>query len=153
MPSGGSSKSQITAKDTLRIGTQYPKSHWPLSLSAPKSQRLQDANATKSQTLAFYKSQRLAPVLRNQEKGVLAKGVSVASNVTPTKQNTQEYWDQQYTWHSERHDEERRPILQENLLNTLFFVPDTKQVRIYGRECEIGSVGPIWAHPLYKSLV
>ena len=38
----------------------------PLSLSAPesqrfKSQRLQDANATKSQTLAFYKSQHLFP--------------------------------------------------------------------------------------------
>ena len=45
--------------------TQFPKSHWPLSFSAPKSQRfksqrLQDANATKSQTLAFYKSQRFS---------------------------------------------------------------------------------------------
>ena len=44
---------------------QFPKSHWPLSFSDPKSQRfksqrLQDANATKSQTLAFYKSQRFS---------------------------------------------------------------------------------------------
>ena len=49
----------------LRFGTQLPKSHWPLSFSAPKSQRFksqrrQDANTTKSQTLAFYKSQRFS---------------------------------------------------------------------------------------------
>ena len=49
--------------DTLRFGTHSPTSHWPLSCSASKSQRLklqrlQNANATKSQTLAFYKSQR-----------------------------------------------------------------------------------------------
>ena len=55
-------KSQL---DTLRFGTQFPKSHWPLSFSVPKaqrfkSQRLQDANATKSQTLAFYKPQRFS---------------------------------------------------------------------------------------------
>ena len=56
-------KSQL---DTLRFGTQSPKSHWPLSFSAPKpqrfkSQRLQDANATKkSPMLAFYKSQRFS---------------------------------------------------------------------------------------------
>ena len=46
-------KSQL---DTLRFGMQFPKSHWPLSFSASqhfKSQSLQDANATKSQTLAF----------------------------------------------------------------------------------------------------
>ena len=57
---GGSSKSQIAARYAV-FGTQSPKSHWPLSFSAPKSQRfksqrLQDANATKSQTLAFYKN-------------------------------------------------------------------------------------------------
>ena len=51
--------------DTLRFGTQLPKSHWPLSFSASKSQRfksqrLQEANATKSQTLAFHKSQRFS---------------------------------------------------------------------------------------------
>ena len=55
-------KSQL---DTLRFGTQFPKSHWLLSFSDPKSQRsksqrLQDANATKSQTLAFHKSQRFS---------------------------------------------------------------------------------------------
>ena len=59
-----SSKSQ-SQLDTLRFGTQFPKSHWPLSFSDPKSQhfksqRLQDANANKSQTLAFYKSQRFS---------------------------------------------------------------------------------------------
>ena len=57
-------KSQLQL-DMLRFGTQFPKSHWPLSFKAPKSQRfksqrLQDANATKSQTLAFYKSQRFS---------------------------------------------------------------------------------------------
>ena len=55
-------KSQL---DTLRFGTQFPKSHWPLSFCASKpqrlkSQRLQNANASKSQTLAFYKSQRFS---------------------------------------------------------------------------------------------
>ena len=55
-------KSQL---DTLRFGTQFPKSHWPLSFSASelqrfKSQRLEGANATKSQTLAFYESQRFS---------------------------------------------------------------------------------------------
>ena len=58
------SKSQIAAR-YVHFGTQLPKSHWPLSFSAPKSQRfksqrLQDANATKSQTLAFCKSQRFS---------------------------------------------------------------------------------------------
>ena len=49
--------------NTLRFGMQFPKSHWPLSFSTPKSQQfksqcLEDANATKSQTLAFHKLQR-----------------------------------------------------------------------------------------------
>ena len=58
-----------TQLDTLRFGMQLPKAHWPLSFCDPKigpksqrftSQRLQDANATKSQTLAFYESQRFS---------------------------------------------------------------------------------------------
>ena len=56
------SKSQL---DTLRLGAQLPKSHWPLSFNVSKSQRfksqrLQDANATKSQTLVFHKSQHFS---------------------------------------------------------------------------------------------
>ena len=44
---------------------KFPKSRCPLSFSDPKSrrfksQRLQDANATKLQTLLFYKSQRFS---------------------------------------------------------------------------------------------
>ena len=55
-------KSQL---DILYSGTQFPKSHWSLSFGASKSQRfksqrLQDANASKSQPLAFYKSQRFS---------------------------------------------------------------------------------------------
>ena len=55
-------KSQL---DTLRLGTQFPKSHWSLSFSASKSQRfksqrLQDTDATKSQALGLYKSQRFS---------------------------------------------------------------------------------------------
>ena len=59
-------KSQIAARYTLRFGTQLPKLHWPLSFSASNNsqrfrlQRLQDANATKSQTLTFYKLQRFS---------------------------------------------------------------------------------------------
>ena len=59
-----SRKSQL---ETLRFGTQFPKSHWPLSFSARKSQRfesqrLQDANATKSQMLAFFYRRLLVPL-------------------------------------------------------------------------------------------
>ena len=50
-------KSQL---DTLRFGTQFPKPLWPLSFAAPKWQHLQDANATTSQKLAFYKSLRFS---------------------------------------------------------------------------------------------
>ena len=54
-------KSQL---NTLHFGMQSIKSHWPLSFSTPKSQRFQsqrqDTNATKPQTLAFYKSQRFS---------------------------------------------------------------------------------------------
>ena len=45
----------------------------------------------------------------NQEKGVLAKGVSVESSVTPKEtKNTRGHWAQQFIWHSERHSQERR---------------------------------------------
>ena len=52
-------KSQIAARYAA-FGTQFPKTRWPPSFRASKSQRLQDANATKSQTLAFYKSQHFS---------------------------------------------------------------------------------------------
>ena len=60
-------KSQL---DTLCFGAQLLKSHWLLSFSAPKkqrfkSQRLQDANATRSQRLAFYKPQRFSATKPN----------------------------------------------------------------------------------------
>ena len=52
-------------------------------------------------------------VVKNQEKGVLAKGVSAESSVTPKEtKNAQGYWAQQYIWHSERRSQERRTILQ-----------------------------------------
>ena len=51
--------------------------------------------------------------LRNQEKGVLAKGVSTESRVTPKDtNNTRGHWAQQYIWHSQRHGQERRASLQ-----------------------------------------
>ena len=51
--------------------------------------------------------------IRNQEKGVLAKGVSAECNVTAKEtKTTQGYWPQQYIWHSERHSQERRTFLQ-----------------------------------------
>ena len=58
------STSQIASRYAA-FGAQFPESHWPLSFSAPKpqrfkSQRLQDANATKSQMLALHKSQRFS---------------------------------------------------------------------------------------------
>ena len=48
-----------------------------------------------------------------QKRGVLAKGVSAESSVTPKEtKNTQRYWAQQLTWHSEHHCQERHTFLQ-----------------------------------------
>ena len=62
-------KSQLA---TLRLGTQFPKSRWPLSFSATTFQiatsSRRKSNATKSQMLAFHKSQRFSatkPLLLN----------------------------------------------------------------------------------------
>ena len=81
--------------DTLRFGSQLPKSHWPLSFSAYKSQRfklqrLQDANTTTSQTLALYKSQRFSAT-KNMESNTpknLAEGAR-GSSVLVVQQNSQ----------------------------------------------------------------
>ena len=70
---GGSSKSQFSksqiAARCAAVWHAIPQSHWPLSFQICalksqrfKSQRLQDANTTKS-TLAFYKSQRFSHYL------------------------------------------------------------------------------------------
>ena len=46
------------------------------------------------------------PLLKNQEKGVLAKGVSAESSVTAKEtKSTQGHWVQQCIWHSERHSQ------------------------------------------------
>ena len=37
--STGIALNRTSQLDTLRFGTQSPKSHWPLSFNAPKSQR------------------------------------------------------------------------------------------------------------------
>ena len=64
--------------------------------------------------------------LRNQEKGVLAKGVSAESSVTLKEtKRSRGYWAQQHVWHSERHSQERRTFLQKPpSKNPLFLVPD-----------------------------
>ena len=72
------------------------------------------------------------PILRNHEKGVLAKGVSAESSVTPKEtENNQGYWARECIWHSERRSQERRkifakkPLLEKALLYsppTLFFL-------------------------------
>ena len=50
--------------------------------------------------------------VRNQEKGLLAKGVSAESSVTSKEtKNTRGYWAQQLIWHSERHGQERQIFL------------------------------------------
>ena len=58
------SKSQIAASYAA-FWNAIPKSHWPLSFRAHRfqhfgTQGIQDTNATKSQTLAFYESQRFS---------------------------------------------------------------------------------------------
>ena len=48
-------------------------------------------------------------IVKNQEEGVLAKGVSAESSVVSKgTNNTQGYWAQQYICHLERHSQERR---------------------------------------------
>ena len=60
------------------------------------------------------------------KKGVLAKGVSAESSVTPKEtKSIQGYWAQQYIWHSERHSQERCTFCKNPLLkNPLLLVPD-----------------------------
>ena len=75
-----SSKNRKLQLDTLRFGTQFPKSHWPLSFSVPKSQRfksqrLQDANATKSQTRSFCESQRFSATTLKTLTSLLIAGL------------------------------------------------------------------------------
>ena len=59
--------------------------------------------------------------IRSQEKGVLAKGVSVETSVTAKEtKNTQGCWPQQYIWHSERHSREKGAFCKNPLLKTPF---------------------------------
>ena len=68
---------------------------------------------------------------KNQEKGVLAKGVSVESSVTAKEtKSTQGYWAQRYIWHSERHSQERPAYLEKTpSKNPLFLVPEAFEKR------------------------
>ena len=52
-------------------------------------------------------------------KGGFSKGVSAESSVTAKEtKNTQGYWPQQYTWHSERHGQERHTFCKNHLPKT-----------------------------------
>ena len=57
---------------------------------------------------------------RNQEKGVLAGGISAKSNVAPKTKDRQGYWARQHIWHSVRHSQERRTFLQKPPSNKTF---------------------------------
>ena len=61
-------------------------------------------------------------LFRNQEKGVLAKGVSVESSVTAkAAKNIQGYWPQQFIWGlKSAHSQERRTFCRSPLLKTSF---------------------------------
>ena len=79
-------KSQL---DALCFVKPFPKSHWPLSFRASKSQRfksqrLQDAKATKSQTPAFYKSQCFSATMR--------MGGEILPENTPTRKVCGPLW-------------------------------------------------------------
>ena len=69
------------------------------------------------------------PCIKSQEKGVLAKGVSVESSVTAKEtKSTQGYWAQQYIG---RHSQERHTFFQKPpSKKTFFLVPDCKISRI-----------------------
>ena len=68
----------------------------------------------------------VARIARNQDKGVLATGVSAASSVMrKTTKTTQGYWSQKYIWHSGHHSQERCTHLQNPpSRNPLFVVPE-----------------------------
>ena len=84
-------------------GLYYPNPGWN---SIPRSRKVRE---------------EYPRTVRNQEKGVLAKGVSAESSVAPKEtKNTQKYWAQQCIWHSERHSQERRTLLQTTPSKTPF---------------------------------
>ena len=64
---------------------------------------------------------------RAKKKGGFGKGgfCSIQRHAQEKTKNTQDYWTQQCTWHSERHSEERRPFLQNHLLKFSSFLTDS----------------------------
>ena len=78
-------------------------------------------NLLRGVSAAFLGSRVMYDLLRNQEKGVLAKGVSKKSTVTAKeRKNTQGYWPQQHIWHSHRHSQDRCTFCRKPLLKTPF---------------------------------
>ena len=60
------------------------------------------------------------------KKGVLAKGVSAGSSVTPKEQKILlGHWPQQYIWHSQRDGQEGRVFLQKPPSKNPLFLADT----------------------------
>ena len=80
-------------------------------------------------------SGEISKKFRNQEKGVLAKGVSAGSGVNSKKsENCQGYWAQQCIRHTERHSQERRICSQKApSKNPLFLVPEKYLFRTFAR--------------------
>ena len=99
--------------------------------------------------------------LGNQEKGVLAKGVSAEPSVTSRKQKIPGgNWAQQYIWHSERHRQERRICLRKNppSKNPLCLVPDSLEINPVlispnlFLEFDFGGISPLFHHEVADKL-
>ena len=95
--------------------------------------------------------------IRNQEKGVLAKGVSAESRVTPKEtKNTRGYWAQQYISHSEHHSQERPTSWHKPLLKTPFswflIRVDLSDVACPHTVCSLGSFCSQGLGKLYRWL-
>ena len=72
-----------------------------------------EAIAFKQQPQQSEANQLIEGLQEPSKRGDLSEGVSAESSVTNRKTiNSQGYWAQQYTWHAERHSQERRTFLQ-----------------------------------------
>ena len=75
----------------------------------------------------------------SEEKGVLAKGVSVESSVTPTETKTiQGYWAQQHIWHSEFQPREACIFQKPPSKKPLFLHPGARKSGFCKRGCRNG---------------
>ena len=102
---------------TLRIALEPQRQRLPEAQSGRLLAQVQTSTQAKGGWFCCFEASKF----RNQEKEVLAKGVSAESSVTPKEpKNIQGYWAQLYLWHSEHHSQERRTLCKNPFLKPPF---------------------------------